>query len=85
MWGVRYITPLSRGCIMTNKDSQKSNMSRYKVEECKVLKYDQKFKTLDILFKSYGIRINDAENPNSDFVKIKYRGEIGKPNFVYML
>ena len=35
----------------------------------------------DIDFKGYGIRLNNAEVINSDYVDIKYIGEIGKPNF----
>ena len=36
---------------------------------------------MDIDFKGYGIRFNNVDDVNSDFVSVKYRGEIGKPNF----
>ena len=54
---------------------------KYKTEKCKVLSYNKKTKELDIDFKGYGIRLNNAEIINSDYVDIKYIGEIGKPNF----
>ena len=54
---------------------------KYKTEKCKVLSYNKKTKELDIDFKGYGIRLNNAEVINSDYVDIKYIGEIGKPNF----
>ena len=54
---------------------------KYKTEKCKVLSYNKKTKELDIDFKSYGIRLNNVRNINSDYVDIKYIGEIGKPNF----
>ena len=54
---------------------------KYKTEKCKVLSYNTRTKELDIDFKGYGIRLNNAEVINSDYVDIKYIGEIGKPNF----
>ena len=54
---------------------------KYKTEKCKVLSYNKKTKELDIDFKGYGIRINNVRNINSDYVDIKYIGEIGKSNF----
>ena len=54
---------------------------KYKTEKCKVLSYNKKTKELDIDFKGYGIRINNVDEVNSDFVSVKYRGEIGKSNF----
>ena len=54
---------------------------KYKTEKCKVLSYNKKTKELDIDFKGYGIRLNNAEVINSDYVDIKYIGEIGKSNF----
>ena len=54
---------------------------KYKTEKCKVLSYNKKTKELDIDFKGYGIRFNNVDDVNSDFVSVKYRGEIGKPNF----
>ena len=54
---------------------------KYKTEKCKVLSYNKKTKELDIDFKGYGIRFNNVDEVNSDSVSVKYRGEIGKPNF----
>ena len=59
----------------------KIETEKYKTEKCKVLSYNKKTKELDIDFKGYGIRFNNVDDVNSDFVSVKYRGEIGKPNF----
>ena len=59
----------------------KIETEKYKTEKCKVLSYNKKTKELDIDFKGYGIRLNNVRNINSDYVDIKYIGEIGKPNF----
>ena len=59
----------------------KIETEKYKTEKCKVLSYNKKTKELDIDFKGYGIRLNNDRNINSDYVDIKYIGEIGKPNF----
>lgn len=56
-------------------------VEKSKTEKCKVLLYNEKTKELDINFKGYGIRLNNADNINSEFVSVKYCGEIGKPNF----
>ena len=63
----------------------KIETEKYKTEKCKVLSYNKKTKELDIDFKGYGIRLNNVRNINSDYVDIKYIGEIGKPNFSYRL
>lgn len=54
---------------------------KYKTYKCKVLHYDKKTKILDLDFKGYGIRLSGINNANSDFYLLKYRGEIGKPDF----
>ena len=59
----------------------KIETEKYKTEKCKVLSYNKKTKELDIDFKGYGIRLNNIRNINSDYVDIKYIGEIGKSNF----
>lgn len=58
---------------------------KYKTEKCKVLLYNEKTKELDINFKGYGIRLNNVDKIDSDFVLLKYHGEIGKPNFSFKL
>lgn len=67
--------------IEENIAVEKTVIKRYKTEKCKVLSYNEKTKELDIDFKGYGIRLNNINNIQSDFVAIKYYGEIGKPNF----
>lgn len=63
-----------------NHITQKNN-KKYKTEKCKVLSYNRTTKELDINFKGYGIRLNNIGIIESDFITIKYYGEIGKPNF----
>ena len=62
--------------------AERHKKEHYKTERCKVLLYNKRTKVLDINFMGYGIRIPHAEHIDSDYVTIKYRGEIGKPNFV---
>lgn len=66
---------------------QKLNMKKdnYKDKECKVIKYDKYSKTLDVLFDRFGIRIFNVESFNGNIAIIKYKGEIGKPDFDYRL
>ena len=63
----------------------KIKTEKYKTEKCKVLNYNDKTQELDIDFQGYGIRLHNVENIDSDYVKIKYLGEIGKVNFSYEL
>lgn len=71
--------------IEEKAETKKTISQKYKTEKCKVLAYDKFTKELDIDFKGYGIRINNVGKLDSDFVSIKYRGEIGTPNFTYKL
>lgn len=57
----------------------------FKDKECHVIKYNKCNKTLDVLFDRYGIRLFNVENFSGDTVIIKYKGEIGKPDFEYKL
>lgn len=59
--------------------------NNFKTKICKVISYNKAFKTLDILFEQYGIRIYNVFDFQGDTVEIKYKGTIGKPNFVYKL
>lgn len=52
---------------------------------CKVLKYNQRNKTLDVDFQGYGLRINGISEKPKDTVAVKYKGSIGKSNFQYKL
>ena len=69
------------GNVKTKTDIVDTSTRKYKIEKCKVLSYNARTKELDIEFKGYGIRLRNTENINSDFVDVKYIGEIGKPNF----
>lgn len=66
---------------------QKANIKKddYKYKECKVINYNKYTKTLDILFDRFGIRIFDVENFSGSTAVVKYKGEIGKPDFNYKL
>ena len=62
----------------------KNNLKNgFKEKRCNVIDYDRKAKTLDVKFNGYGIRIKDVEEFDGDFAIIKFKGEIGKPNFQY--
>ena len=64
---------------------RKKNRIEYKEKECKVIGYNKVTNSLDISFDGYGIRIKDVKDFIGDTVTVKYKGEIGKPNFVYKL
>lgn len=80
----------------TNKDNTFSNSDKisknrprkpkedFIEKECKIINYDNHTKLLDINFDGYGIRMKNVEYSynNNLIVKVKYKGEIGKPNFV---
>lgn len=56
----------------------------FKEKECEIISYNQNTKSLDVKFDGYGIRIKNVESfhNNSTMVKIKYKGNIGMPDFV---
>ena len=64
---------------------RKKNRIEYKEKECKVINYNKITNYLDISFDGYGIRFNDVKDFVGDPVIVKYKGEIGKPNFEYKL
>ena len=64
---------------------RKKNRIEYKEKECKVINYNKITNSLDISFDGYGIRFNDIKDFIGDTVIVKYKGEIGKPNFDYKL
>ena len=67
------------------KIQPRKNKSQFKEKECEVIKYNKITKTLDVKFDKYGIRIKDVEDFNGDIAIVKYKGEIGQPNFEYKL
>lgn len=54
----------------------------YKTKECKVIGYNKRTGTLDIMFDKYGIRIKDIKDfSGGPAVTVKYKGEIGCHGF----
>lgn len=71
---------------LSEKKSLTTSLSKkYKEENCKVIRYNPKEKTLDVNFKGYGIRICNIESFEGETVIVKYKGEIGKKDFTYKL
>lgn len=60
-------------------------VEKFKTEKCKVLSYNKKTKELDVDFLGHGIRLFNIDKDVCDIVNLKYRGEIGTPNFEYRL
>lgn len=56
-------------------------VEKFKTEKCKVLSYNKNTKELDVNFSGCGIRLHNVSKQIGDYVNIRYRGEIGKPNF----
>lgn len=71
--------------INTYKKPKPLANKNYKVMKCKVISYNKKNNTLDVLFNGYGIRIKNVQNFDNTIntVDIQYKGEIGKSNFEY--
>lgn len=64
---------------------QPRKKNEYKEKKCKVIGRNRTTNTLNVNFDGYGIVIKDVEDLNCDTVTIRYKGEIGKPNFEYKL
>lgn len=70
----------------TGKSYSRKLKDEFKEKECKVINYNQSAKTLDIKFDGYGIRINNINSfIETNMVIVKYKSEIGKPDFVIKL
>lgn len=65
------------------KKKLKSNLRKdeFKTKECPVISYNKQSNTLDIMFDKYGIRMKNVKNFTGNIVNVKYKGEIGKPDF----
>ena len=65
------------------KRNLKTNLRKdeFKTKECPVISYNKHSNTLDIMFDKYGIRIKNVKDFIGNIVNVKYKGEIGKPNF----
>lgn len=66
-------------------DPPKRQRNIFRTKECRVIEYNPVTKNLDVDFDGYGIRIPNAENVTGGTVAVKYKGQIGKPNFSYRL
>lgn len=72
--------------LLPKKPKNNFKKIEYKTKRCSVISYSNITKNLDVKFDKYGIRIKNVNDFNGDkFVEIKYKGEIGKPNFEYRL
>lgn len=67
-----------------SKNRSRKTKEDFIEKECKIINYDNHTKSLDINFDGYGIRMKKIEFSynNDPIVKVRYKGEIGKPNFV---
>lgn len=65
------------------KKKLKSNLRKdeFKTKECPVISYNKHSNTLDIIFDKYGIRMKNVKDFTGNIANVKYKGEIGKPNF----
>lgn len=73
---------------MSEKESFTTSLpkkQKEKEEKCKVIRYNPKEKTLDVMFKGYGIRIYNVESFHGETATVKYKGEIGTKDFSYKL
>lgn len=61
--------------------------STFKTKDCEIIKFNPQTKTLDVRFDGIGLRFNAVKNDYTgvETAKIKYKGTIGKPKFVYQL
>lgn len=60
---------------------RQSTKNDFKVKECSVISYNKHSKTLDIMFDNYGIRLKNIETFTENTINIKYKGELGRPDF----
>lgn len=66
-------------------DLKRNKNVNFKIMKCKVISYNKFNNTLDVVFGKYGIRIKNVKSFDGNVVNIKYKGEIGKPNFEYKI
>ena len=67
----------------TLKSHTKKKKEYSKEKECGVINYNSTLNTMDINFDGYGIRIRDVKyfSTPPTTVSVKYKGEIGQPDF----
>ena len=62
--------------------AQVKKKSAYKEKECKVLRFNKKEKTIDIMFDKYGVKLRTAmDNYDAKTITVKYKGKIGTKDF----
>ena len=73
--------------VIEEPKKTKTKKPTLKNKECKVLRFNNKNKTLDIMFDEFGLHFNGVKNDysNVETVNVKYKGTIGKANFSYQL
>lgn len=70
---------------VVKKEKPKSKPRQtFKMKECAVKRYDKTDKSVVIDFDGYGLMFSGVKKDytNVEFVKVKYKGTIGKPKFV---
>lgn len=73
------------------KNKKQNDKKEYKIRDnfktkaCKVINYDEKFKTLDVVFDGFGLRFNNVKSFTGDTAEVQYKGTIGKSDFEYSL
>lgn len=67
------------------KIQPRKNKNQFKEKTCNVIRYDKSRGILDVSFDGYGIRFHDIKDFSAKTAVVKYKGEIGKPNFEYKL
>lgn len=66
----------------TKPKAQMKKRNMFKEKECKVLRFNNRDKTLDIMFDKYGIKLKTNLNGyDKDTVTVKYKSEVGKKDF----
>ena len=66
---------------ITKKSKRQSLKNEFKEKECRVISYNKHSKTLDIMFDNYGIRLKNIETFTENTINIKYKGDLGRPDF----
>lgn len=81
------ITDIQTVESMVEEKPKVKKKSTFKTKDCEIIKFNPQTKTLDVRFDGIGLRFNAVKNDYTGVktAKIKYKGTIGKPKFVYKL
>ncbi len=63
------------------KKPKNNKSDGFKTKECEVVSYNQKTFELIFNFKGINLRFTGIKNDIGNTITVKYKGEIGKPNF----